>query len=221
MFGVFAVDVSDENAVTVFNFIVETIVKVCRPSIRLTQAHGRTVIFIDDLFDEDQETASAACMDLRRCYAICSALDLRFSAASRTLWGASRHPNLLRLPVDLGVVLAKPGKTEDHGLLAQRGDYELGSLCMTIVAQHNIGDFGDGACFICGSIDVVDRYGRGEATGGDVVQTDILSVDEEPSGAAVDEHTGVAPHRGVRRLNFNVDVERVVTWGCGDDESLW
>src|SRR3979490_3302705 len=92
---------------------------------------------------------------------------------------------------------------------------------MTLVAQHNIGDFGDGACFVCGSIDVVDRDGGGEATGGDVVQTDILSVDEQPGGAAVDERVGAALHRGVRRLNFNIDVKRVVTWGHGDDKSLW
>src|SRR3981189_43217 len=195
MFGVFAMDVCDEDAVTVLDFIVETIVKVCRPSIRLAQAHGRTVIFIDNLFNEDRETASAPCMDLRRCYTCRSALDLRFSAASRTLWGASKHPTLFHLPVDLGVVLAKPGKTEDHGLLAQRGDCKLGSLCMTIVAQHNIGDFGDGACFICGSINVVDRDGGGEATGGDVVRTDILCVNEQASGTAVDERTGVALHR--------------------------
>src|SRR3979490_1247667 len=118
MFGVFIVDVGDKNVVTVLDFIIKTIVKVCRPSIRLAQAHGRTVIFINDLFDEDQETASAACMDLRRCYVFRSALDLRFSAASRTLWGTSRHPNLLRLPVNLWVVFAEPGKAEDHGLPA-------------------------------------------------------------------------------------------------------
>src|SRR3981189_579068 len=92
---------------------------------------------------------------------------------------------------------------------------------MTLVAQNNVCDLGDGACFVCGSIDVVDRDGRGEATGGDVIQTDILSVDEKPGGTAVDERAGVALHRGVRRLNFNVDVERVVTWGRCDDEFLW
>src|SRR3981189_1836009 len=114
MFGVFAMDVCDEDAVTVLDFVVEAIVKVCHPSIRLAQAHGRTVIFVDALFNENQDTASTACMDLRRCYAFRSALDLRFSAASRTLWGASRHPNLFCLPVDLWVVFAEPG---DHGLL--------------------------------------------------------------------------------------------------------
>ena len=82
MFGVFAMDVCDEDAVTVLDFVVEAIVKVCRPSIRLAQAHGRTVIFFDDLFDEDRETASAACMDLRCYYVFRSALDLRFGAAS-------------------------------------------------------------------------------------------------------------------------------------------
>src|SRR3979490_801611 len=92
---------------------------------------------------------------------------------------------------------------------------------MTFVAQNNICDLGDGACFVCGSIDIVDRDGRGKATGGDVVQTDILSVDEEPGGAAVDERAGVAFHRGVRHLNFDAHFQRVVTWGRCDDEFLW
>src|SRR3981189_2722236 len=195
-------DVGDEDAVAVLDFIVKTIVKVFHPPFRLAQAHGGIVIFVNDFFDKDRETASAACVDLSSRGAFSLALDLRFGAASRALRWTSGHPNLFRLPVDLGVVLAKPGKTEDHALLAQRGDCKLGSLCMPFVAQYDICDFGDGACFICGSIDVVDRYGRGEATGGDVVQTDILSVDKEPSSAAVDKRTGVAPHRGVRRLTL-------------------
>src|SRR3981189_1258019 len=37
---------------------------------------------------------------------------------------------------------------------------------MAFVAQYDICDFGDGPCFVRGSIDVVDRDGRGEATGG-------------------------------------------------------
>src|SRR3981189_3367217 len=214
-------DVGDEDAVPVLDFIVKTIVKVFHPPFRLAQARGGIVIFVDDLFNKNREATSAACVDLSSRGAFCLALDLCFGAAGRTLRRTSRHPDLLRLPVDLGVVLAKPGKTEDHGLLAQRGDCELGSLCMAFVAQYDICDFGDGPCFVRGSIDVVDGDGRGEATGGDVVQTDILSVDEKPGGTAVDERTGVALHRSVRRLNFNFDIKGVVTWGRCDDEFLW
>src|SRR3981189_1438375 len=163
-------DVGDENAVAVFDLVVKAIVKVvvtrCYPPIRLAHALGRIAVFIDDFFDEDRETASMACMDLRRCYVFCLALDLRFGAASRALRWTSRHPNLFRLPVNFGIVLAEPGEAEDHGLLAQRGDCELGSLGMAFVAQDDVCDFSDSACFVGSSIDVVDGDGGGETTGG-------------------------------------------------------
>ena len=50
---------------------------------------------------------------------------------------------------------------------------------------------------------------------------DILRVNEEPSGAAVNKRARVALHRGVCHLNLNIDVKRVVTWGRCDDEFLW
>src|SRR3981189_1118089 len=166
MFGILAMNMGDEDAVAVLDFIVKTIVKVCYPPFRLAQARGGIVIFVDDFFDKDGEATSAACVDLRRCYVFCLALDLCFSAASRTLQRTSRHPNLLRLPVNLRIVFAEPGKAEDHVLLAQRCDCELGSFGMAFVAQNNVRDLGDSACLICGSIDVVDRDGGGETTGG-------------------------------------------------------
>src|SRR3981189_2865879 len=112
-------NVGDENAVAVLDFIVKTVVKVFHPPFRLAQAHGGIVVFVDDFFDKDREATSAACVDLRSRGAFCLALDLHFGAASRALRRTSRHPNLLCLPVDLGVMLAKPGEAEDHGLLAQ------------------------------------------------------------------------------------------------------
>src|SRR3981189_2671612 len=200
-------DVGDEDAVAVLDFIVKTIVKVFHPPFRLAQAHGGIVIFADDLFNKNREATSAACVDLSSRGAFSLALDLCFGAAGRTLRWASRNPDLLRLPVDLGVVLAKPGKTEDHGLLAQRGDCELSSLCIAFVAQYDVCNFGDGPCFIRGSVDVVDRDGSGEAAGGDVVRTDVLCVDEQASGTTVNKRTCVAFHRGVRHLNFDVYVQ--------------
>src|SRR3981189_3570156 len=225
MFVIFAIDVSDENAVAVFDLVVKTVVKVvvtrCYPPIRLTHALGRIAVFVDDFFNEDRETASAACMDLRRCYVFRLALDLRFGAASRALRWTSRHPNLLRLPVNFGVVLAEAGEAEDHTLLAQRCNCELGSLCMPFLAEYDVCDFGYCTCFIGCSIDIVDGDGGGEATGGDVVRTNVLCVDEQASGTAVNKRTCVAFYRGVCHLNFHINVQRVLTWGRCDDESLW
>src|SRR3981189_1775036 len=98
MFSILAMNVGDEDAVTVLDFVIKTIVKVCYPPFRLAQAHGGIVIFIDDFFDKDGEATSAACMNLSSRGAFCLVFDLHFSAASRALWGASRHPNLLCLP---------------------------------------------------------------------------------------------------------------------------
>src|SRR3981189_1378893 len=163
MFSILAMNVGDENAVAVLDFVVKTIVKVgivvCYPPIRLAHTLGRIAVFVDDFFDEDRETASMACMHLRRCYAFRLALDLRFGAASRTLGWTSRHSNLLRLPVNFGVVLTEPGEAEDHTLLAQQGDCKLGLLCMPLVAQYDICDFGNRTCFVGRSIDIVDGDG--------------------------------------------------------------
>src|SRR3981189_2479849 len=71
---------------------------------------------------------------------------------------------------------------------------EVTANWMAFVAQNDVRDLGDSAGLIRSSIDVVDRDRRREATGGEVVQTDILSVDEEPSSATVDEcHEMMSP----------------------------
>jgi hypothetical protein len=81
----------------------------------------------------------------------------------------SKHPNLLCLPVNFEVVLAKPGEAKDHDLLAQRGDCKLGSLNVVFVTQNNVCDLGDSSCFVRSSINVVDWDRGGESTGGDGV----------------------------------------------------
>jgi hypothetical protein len=225
MSGILAMDVGDENVVAVLDLVVKTVIKVgiivCYPPIRLAHTLERIAIFINDFFDKDRETTSVACMNLCSCYVFRLALDFRFGAACQTLRGTSRHLNLFRLPVNLTVVFAEPGEAEDHALLAQRGDCELGSLCMAFVMQDDICDLGDGACFIRSSIDVVDRDRSGEAMGGDVVRVDILHVDKKAGGTAVDKHIHIALYFHVSRLNVDVDVKRVFAWGRCDDKCLW
>src|SRR3981189_170491 len=111
-------DVGDEDAVAVLDFIVKTVVKVFHPPFRLAQAHGGIVIFIDDFFDKDGEATSATCVNLGSRRAFCLAFDFRFGAARRALRWTSGHTNLFSLPFGRGVELAKPGKAEDHALLA-------------------------------------------------------------------------------------------------------
>src|SRR3981189_3781417 len=118
MFGILTMTMGDEDAVAVLDFIVKTVIKVCYPPFRLAQAHGGIVIFVGDFFDKDGETASAACVNLSSRGAFCLAFDFCFCAAGQALRWTSRHPDLLCLPVNLGVVLAQPGEAEDHALLA-------------------------------------------------------------------------------------------------------
>src|SRR3981189_252216 len=118
MFGILTMTMGDEDAVAVLDFIIKTIVKVCYPPFRLAQAHGGIVIFVGNFFDKDRETASAACVNLSSRGAFCLAYDFRFCAAGRALRQTSRHPDLFCLPVDLGVVFAKPSEAEDHAFLA-------------------------------------------------------------------------------------------------------
>src|SRR3981189_1824711 len=118
MFGILAMNGGDKDAVAVLDFIVKTIVKVCYPPFRLAQARGGIVVFVGDFFNEDGETTSAACVNLSSRGAFRLAFDFRFCAAGRALRQTSRHPNLFCLPVDLGVVFAKPSEAEDHSLLA-------------------------------------------------------------------------------------------------------
>src|SRR3981189_3300222 len=124
MFGILAMNMGDEDAVAVLDFIVKTIVKVFDPPFRLAQARGGIVIFVDNPLNKNRGATTAACGDLSSRGAFCLALGLCFGAAGQTLRRTSRHPDLLRLPVDLGVVLAKPGKTEGPGSIAQRGACE-------------------------------------------------------------------------------------------------
>src|SRR3981189_3965793 len=106
MFGILAMNVGDENAVAVLDFIVKTVVKVFHPPFRLAQAHGGIVIFIDDFFDKDREATSATCVDLGSRGAFCLAFDFRFGAAGRTLRWTYRPPKLIWLSINLRVVFA-------------------------------------------------------------------------------------------------------------------
>jgi hypothetical protein len=62
-------DMGNEKAVAVLDFVIKTVVKVgiivCYPAVRLTHALRRIAVFVDDFFDEDREATSASAPLLR------------------------------------------------------------------------------------------------------------------------------------------------------------
>ena len=54
--------------------------------------------------------------------------------------GTPAHTHLTLGPVDLGVVLTKPGESKDHVLFPQTCDGKDGALCMHVVAQNQVYD---------------------------------------------------------------------------------
>jgi len=90
-------------------------------------------------------------------------LFLSYHAASFTSRRALVHLYFSGLPIDLRVVVLKPGITEDHVLLPEAGDSKERSFGVGFVAEDYVYNFGDPACFVGGTIHVVHQYGARDA----------------------------------------------------------
>ena len=75
-------------------------------------------------------------------------LGLHFVSASHATRRAPAHFDVLGIPVDLWVVLLKPGVPEDELLLAESGHSKLDLFAVALVMQDHIDDILDGAGFI-------------------------------------------------------------------------
>jgi hypothetical protein len=72
---------------------------------------------------------------------------------------ATTHFDFVCLPVDFGVVFMKPGQLEDDILLAEAGDCECCAFGVISVAKDSLPHFRNTACFIWGTLHIVDRDG--------------------------------------------------------------
>ena len=63
----------------------------------------------------------------------------------------------MSLPVDLWVVLCKPGESKDDVLLPEVNDSECGPLQVAINTQDCINDLGYGPVFIWYAIYIIDK----------------------------------------------------------------
>jgi len=66
-----------------------------------------------------------------------------------------RHFNLTRTPIDLQVVLSKPGVSQYHVLVAKTGYSEMGTFGVVSVSENRVYHLTDGSRFIGCTIDIV------------------------------------------------------------------
>ena len=77
----------------------------------------------------------------------------------------SGQADLPSAPVDLWIVFYQPCMPEDDGHSADTCDVEGGSFRMIPILDYEADDFSYLACFIMGSIHIIDRDGSGEMLG--------------------------------------------------------
>jgi len=77
------------------------------------------------------------------------------AAAAQT----SRHFNLAHTPIDLRVVLPKPGVSQYHVLVAKTGYCKVSPFCVVSVLENRIYHLTDGSRFVGRTINIVHRDG--------------------------------------------------------------
>ena len=73
---------------------------------------------------------------------------------SAIVWAAC-HLDFACVPVDIGVVLCKPGMPQDNHLVAEALNIDFGLASVTFVLNNQINHFGDLSNFIRGSVYVI------------------------------------------------------------------
>src|SRR5882672_3504674 len=146
-------------------------------------------------------------------------LDLRptSAAAART----SRHFNLTHTPIDLRVVLPKPGVSQYHVLVAQTGYSEMSTFCVVSVPENRVYHLTDGPRFVGRTINIVHRDGACEGSGSELVLPDIVPVDEKSIGSAVKKGFHGLGLLSVSCHNFDLDVQGVCGGGGSDHILPW
>ena len=98
------------------------------------------------------------------------------------------HLYFSSLPIDLQVVILKPGIAEDHTLLSEAGDGKKRSFRVGLVMEDYIHNFRDLTCFIGGAIHVVHWYGVRDALGANTLSMDKVFIYEAACSSRVQKH---------------------------------
>ena len=135
-------------------------------------------------------------------------LFLLYHAASFTSRRASVHLYFSGLPIDLRVVVLKPGITEDHALLSEVRDSEERSFGVGFVVEDYIYNFRDLACLVGGAIHIVYRYGTQDAPSVNTFCMDEVLIYEVAHSSRVQKHLDGMYLAGVSGADFYWEDDR-------------
>jgi len=105
-------------------------------------------------------------------------------------------------------VVLEPGITEDHVLLSETGDSEEHPFGVGFVAEDNIYNFGDLACFVGGAVHVVHRYGARDAPSVNTFRPDEVSIYEVARSSEVQKRFDGVHLAGVCGADFYWEDDR-------------
>jgi len=101
-------------------------------------------------------------------------LDLHSAGAAAT-WTPG-HLNLTRTPVDLRVVLTKPGVSQYDVLVAKTGYSEVSTFSVVLVLENRVYHLTDGPRFIGCTINIVHWDGACKGSGSELVLPNVVPV---------------------------------------------
>src|SRR5882757_9327744 len=146
-------------------------------------------------------------------------LDLRSAgaAATRTLG----HLNLTRTPIDLWVVLTKPGVSQYHVLVAKAGYSKVSTFGVVSIPENHVHHLGDGPRFIGRTINIVHWDGACKGSGSELVLPNVVLVDEKSISSAVKKCLHRLGLLGIGCHNLDLDVQGVCGGGGCDHILPW
>src|SRR6266478_6247792 len=139
-------------------------------------------------------------------------LHLTSAAVART----SRHFNLTHTPIDLWVVLPKPGVSQYHVLVAKTSYSEMSPFCIVLVPENHIYHLTDGSRFVGRTINIVHWDGACKGSGSELVLPNVVPVDEKSISSAVKKCLHRLGLLSVSCHNLNLDVQGVCGGGGCD-----
>jgi len=98
------------------------------------------------------------------------------------------HLHFSGLPIDLRIVVLKPGITEDHVLPSEAGDSEEHPFGVGFVTENHIYHFRDLTCLVGGAVHIVHRYGARDAPGVNAFHSDKVLIYEVACSSGVQKH---------------------------------
>ena len=105
-----------------------------------------------------------------------------------TLRRASVHLHFSSLPIDLQVMVLKPGITKDHVLPSEAENSEEPPFGVGFVTENHVYHFRDLICLVGGAVHVVHQYGARDTPGVNAFRSDEVLIYEVACGSGVQKH---------------------------------